>query len=79
MKKVEFKYSPICEDNSEMVVVDGRPVGTFFTVEEGWDCYYYEGMISREDFEKRKSTRRFSWGELDYDVAKDKLRKLLQK
>lgn len=81
--EIKFKNSEyIFEGNAEGVWVDGVQVGTFFTAEEGWACFYLDGIITEEDyfnvdFNKDKK-KIISYGDLSYNTAKRKLRTLLK-
>lgn len=80
---IEFKTSEIdAESCPETVIVDGKPVGTFFTTEEGWGCVYKDKLLTQSDYEKdldgRPVGQVVNFGELDYNDAKAKLAAILE-
>lgn len=81
--KLEFKTSELdAEGYPETVIVDGKPVGTFFTTEEGWGCLYKDKLLTESDYAKdldgRPVGQVLDFGEMDYDKAKKQLAKILK-
>ena len=80
---IEFKTSELdAEGYPETVIVDGKPVGTFFTTEEGWGCVYKDKLLTESDYAKdldgRPVGQVVDFGELDYKDAKAKLTAILK-
>lgn len=80
---IEFKTSELDgEGYPETVIVDGKPVGTFFTTEDGWGCEYRDKLITADDYQRDLSGEKLgqvlSFGELDYEDAKAKLAEILK-
>lgn len=81
--KIKFKTSELdAEGYPETVLVDGKPVGTFFTYEEGWGCVYKDKLLTESDYSKDLDGKRvgqvLDFGELDYKDAKAKLETILK-
>lgn len=81
--KIQYKNSGFdAEGYPETVIVDGKPVGTFFTTEDGWGCEYRDKLITAEDYARvlngEKLGQVLSFGELDYNDAKAKLAAILK-
>lgn len=81
--KIEYRNANFdAEGYPETVIVDGKPVGTFFTTEDGWGCEYRDKLITAEDYARvlngEKLGQVLSFGELDYKDAKAKLAEILK-
>lgn len=81
--KIEYRNAKFdAEGCPETVIVDGKPVGTFFTTEEGWGCVYKDKLLTEfdyaEDLDGRPVGQVIDFGELDYNDAKAKLATILK-
>ncbi|KRL91673.1 hypothetical protein [Limosilactobacillus ingluviei] len=81
--KIEYRNAKFDgEGYPETVLVDGKPVGTFFTYEEGWGCEYRDKLITADDYQRNLNGEKLGqvvdFGELDYNDAKAKLTAILK-
>lgn len=77
--KIQFKNNlDIMDGEAETVIVDGRPVGSFVTYEEGFACVYYDGAFTDDEIAGEKYKQRVGFGDCAYSTAKKKLGKLFK-
>lgn len=72
--KVTYKNNmDILDGDGEIVLVDGCPVGTFVTYEEGFACVYYDGAFTDSQINNESYKQKVSFGDYAYSTAKKKL------
>lgn len=77
--KITFKSNmDILDGYGETVFINGRPVGTFVTYEEGFACVYYDGAFTDDEINGESYKQKASFGDYTYSTAKRKLRALLK-